>query len=268
MAGKVDLYDHAYGNAAADVYRQVRLETYGRDFGQTSWVTTEESKEIPRALGVTENSHVLEIGCGSGQYALHVAETTDCRITAVDTNEAGLRNARCLAAARNLAQRVRFENCDASKALPLGDREFDSTFSNDVLCHVPQRSALLREVFRVLKPGGRLLFSDALVIGGMVTHEELATRSSIGLYVFSPPGENEHLIEQAGFRLKERRDTTANAALISGRWRDAREERKSDLVRAEGEGTFAGVQEFLACVHALTRERRLLRYVYLAERPR
>jgi hypothetical protein len=32
-------------------------------------------------------------------------------------------------------------------------------------------------MFRVLKPGGRMLFSDALVIGGMVSHQEIATRS-------------------------------------------------------------------------------------------
>jgi hypothetical protein len=56
-------------------------------------------------------------------------------------------------------------------------------------------------MFRILKPGGRMLFSDALVVGGVLSHEEIATRSSIGFYVCSPPGENERLIEQAGFRL-------------------------------------------------------------------
>ena len=45
-----DLYNNAYGNYASDPYRQVRIETYGQDFGQTSWVTTEESLEIPRLL--------------------------------------------------------------------------------------------------------------------------------------------------------------------------------------------------------------------------
>ncbi len=73
MSPKVDLYDSAYGNYESDVYRQVRIETYGEDYGQTSWVTTEESNETPRLLGLTRNSFVLEIGCGSGGYALHLA---------------------------------------------------------------------------------------------------------------------------------------------------------------------------------------------------
>ena len=48
MSREVDLYDSAYGNYDSATYRQVRIETYGEDFGQTSWVTTEESNAIPQ----------------------------------------------------------------------------------------------------------------------------------------------------------------------------------------------------------------------------
>jgi SAM-dependent methyltransferase len=89
VARTVDLYESAYGNFASEAYRQVRLETYGEDFGQTSWVTTEESKEIPRLLELTPDSSVLEVGCGSGGYALHVAETTGCRLIGLDINASG-----------------------------------------------------------------------------------------------------------------------------------------------------------------------------------
>jgi cyclopropane fatty-acyl-phospholipid synthase-like methyltransferase len=74
VSPKVDLYDSAYGNYVSDTYRQVRIETYGEDLGQTSWVTTEESNEIPHLLDLRPNSSVLEVGCGSGGYALHLAE--------------------------------------------------------------------------------------------------------------------------------------------------------------------------------------------------
>src|SRR5713226_6653188 len=80
MSAKVDLYNNAYGNYAAELYREIRVETYGQDLGQTSWVTSEESAEIIRLLQLAGTSYVLEIGCGSGRYAIHVAEKTGCRV--------------------------------------------------------------------------------------------------------------------------------------------------------------------------------------------
>jgi SAM-dependent methyltransferase len=266
VSQKVDLYDTAYGNYQSQTYRQVRIETYGEDLGQTSWVTTEESKEIPRLLDLRLNSSVLELGCGSGGYALHLAEKVGCRLVGLDINAPGVRNANQLALARGVASQARFEQCDVSDSLPFDDNAFDAVFSNDVLCHIPGRPKVLGEMFRVLKPGGRMLFSDALVVGGMLSHEEIATRSSIGFYVYSPPGENERLIEQAGFRQIRATDTTESAARIAKQWHQAREGRKQELVAIEGATNFEGLQRFLSCVHILTSEKRLLRYLYFASK--
>src|SRR5215467_13999963 len=170
MAEKVDLYNSAYGNYGAEVYRQIRVETYGEDLGQTSWVTREESHEIPRMLGITAASEVLEVGSGSGRYALQVASATGCSVLGLDINEPGIQNANQLAAAQKMEERVRFEKCDASKPLRFRDAVFDAVLSNDVLCHLPSRDKLLRELHRVLKPGRQLLFSDALVINGVISH--------------------------------------------------------------------------------------------------
>jgi SAM-dependent methyltransferase len=268
MSARVDLYDGAYANYASEVYRAVRLETYGEDFGQTGWATTEESKEIPQQLALRPDSFVLELGCGSGGYAMYVAETAGCRFVGLDINEPGVQNANQLAAAKGLGERLHFERCDVSQGLPFEDETFDAVFSNDVLCHIAGRPKVLGEMFRILKPDGRMLFSDALVVGGILSHEEIATRSSIGFYVYSPPGENERLIGKAGFRRIRVTDTTDSAAQIAKRWYDAREKRTKDLLAAEGNGNFEGLQRFLSCVHKLTAERRLLRYLYSANKPR
>jgi SAM-dependent methyltransferase len=262
VADKVDLYNRAYGEY--DLYAEIRGLTYGEDLGQTSWVTTAESDEIPGLLNVGCESRVLEIGCGSGRYALRVAERTGCQITGIDINANGIETANELARTQGRESRVRFFTHDLANPLPFEASSFDAAFANDVLCHIAGRSQLLQEIHRVLKKSGRLLFSDALVIGGLISFQEIATRSSIGYYMFSPPETNEELVREAGFRVIAVSDTTGNAADIAKRWHDARRQFREKLVIREGEHDFEGLQRFLSCVHELTSERRLLRYVYLA----
>ena len=106
-----------------------------------------------------------------------------------------------------------------------------------------------------------------MIVTGLLTHEEIAARSSIGFYIFSPPGENERIIREAGFRLESASDTSEHAALVAQRWRDAREKRKEALLTIESPANYEGLQQFLSTVQALTGERRLLRYIYVAEKP-
>jgi len=72
------------------------------------------------------------------------------------------------------------------------------------------------------------------------------------------------LLERAGLQLICARDTTESAAGISLFWRDAREKRKVEFMAVEGETNFSSLQRFLDCVHKLSSERRLLRFLYVA----
>jgi SAM-dependent methyltransferase len=263
----VNLYDHAYGDFTGDAEAAVRRETYGEDLGQTSWLTAPEWLGFADRAGIGASSDVLEVGSGSGGPGIYLAEQRGCRLTGVDLNEHGVRNANALAASRGLTDRVRFDTVDASRPLPFDDGRFDAVLSNDAMCHIRHRDAVLRDWYRVLRPGGRALFTDALVITGIVSHEEIANRSSIGFYLFVPPGENERLLAAAGFDLLGVDDVTQNAADIPRRRHDARERYRDALIAREGQANFDGLQRFLMGVHTLSAERRLSRFAYLAEKP-
>jgi cyclopropane fatty-acyl-phospholipid synthase-like methyltransferase len=229
-----------------------------------------EVAEIPRMLNLHGDSKVLEIGCGAGGCALHFAAAIGCSVTGIDANAHAIHAAQTAEKAHALEGRVNFLLHDAGTPLPFSetavDGMFDAVYSNDAFCHIPNRLQLLRECRRVMKPRARLLFSDALVVNGALTNEEIAARSSIGYYIFVPRGENERLMQEAGFSVIASLDTTERAAEISQRWRDARERRKELLTQMEGDATFEGLQKFLACVHTLTSTGRLARILYVAEK--
>ncbi len=263
----VNLYDNVYADFAGDAERAVRQATYGEDLGQSSWMTAQEWLGFADQLRVSDGTEVLEVGSGSGGPAVYLADKRGCRVTGVDVNEHGVQNGRALADALGLSERVRFEAVDASQPLPFVGECFDAIVSNDAMCHIAHRAAVLRDWHRILRPGGRALFTDAMVVTGPVSHEEIATRSSIGFYIFVPPGTNEALLRDAGFVVRAVEDVTAAAAAVASRWHDARARHRGALVAREGEANFQGLQRFLQCVHALSVERRLSRYAYLAEKP-
>lgn len=263
----VNLYDNVYADFASSAELAVRRETYGEDLGQSSWLTAGEWLGFADQLGIGPGSEVLEVGSGSGGPAVYLAGARDCRVTGVDVNEHGVRNAIALAQARGLGERARFEAVDASRPLPFSGECFDAIVSNDAMCHVRDRLSALRDWHRVLRPGGRALFTDAMVLTGPVSNEELATRSSIGFYLFVPPGANEEMLREAGLAVRGVQDVTANAQELASRWHDARDRYREALVAREGQANFDGLQRFLRCVHTLSTERRLSRYAYLAEKP-
>lgn len=268
MSRNVDLFDSTYSHFEADVLARIRGKTFGEDFGQNSWTTADEYRRWAGSLGLNDRSHVLEVASGSGGPAVFLAELCGGRVTGIDINKHGIATAIERAAVHGLGDRVAFLETDADAGLPFADRMFDAILCIDSANHFPERLRVLKEWHRVLKPGGAALFTDPVVVTGLVSKDELAERSSVGFFLFAPLGVNERLIAEAGLELVRQEDVTTNAARVSKRWHDARVEDREALVLIEGEERYAGLQRFFATVHQLTSERRLSRIAYIVQRPR
>jgi SAM-dependent methyltransferase len=266
LAERIDLFDSTYSHFTDRVLDAIRKDTFGEDIGQNSWVTVDEYDRFITWLDLRSEHHALEVASGSGGPALYLARATGCRVTGIDANESGVATAADMAARSHQSEQVRFKLADATARLPFEENSFDALLCIDSMNHFPDRLAVLREWRRVLRVGRRAVFTDPVVITGPVTNDELALRSSIGLFLFVPAGVNERLIEQAGFRLVRQEDVTENAARVSGRWHQARDARKEDLLRIEGQPRFEGLQRFFEAVNRLTSQRRLSRIVYVVEK--
>jgi ubiquinone/menaquinone biosynthesis C-methylase UbiE len=266
MSKRVELYDTAYGNFSNKVLQEVRQDAFGDDIGQNSWITTDEFLRLLKHLGLKSTSNVLEIGCGSGGPSLFMARTFGCHVTGIDINEKAIATAGEMARDQELESLVRFGQSDASNGLPFESMAFDAITCIDSINHFPDRLRFLKESYRVLKPGGRLFFTDPITVTGLISNEEIAVRSSIGFFLFAPPAEDEKLIQASGFELLTREDVSENMAQISKRRHDSREKHSNELIQIEGKETFDGAQRFLAMVHTLARERRLSRIAFVCEK--
>ena len=268
MPSTVELYGTAYGHFAEPALAEVRRETYGDDFGQSSWVTADEYRRFVGLLGLSASDHVLDVGSGSGGPALFLARAAGCRVTGVDVDEAGLRTAAGLVGdgrARR-ARRVPPGRRPGAAAVRRRDVRRD---------RLPRRGLPHDRAGPGSSPSGSACSAPAAGCSSPTRWWSSArcrrrsspTRSSTGPFEFCASGVNERLLAEAGFDPVAAADATANEAEVSRRWRDAREARRDELERIEGAETFAGLQRFLDVVHRLTAERRLVRVAYLARKP-
>lgn len=262
----VDLYDSTYGNFTEKVLDAIRRETFGDDFGQNSWITVDEHDQIIDLANLNNDSSVLEVASGSGGSALRIASKVGCKVTGVDINESAVATARELALTSKCSDRLSFELADGNLPLPFESGSFDALICIDSINHLPNRKATLEDWARVLKKGARAVFTDPVVLTGPVTSDELASRSSIGAFLFVPRGVNEELIDKCGLALVHFQDVTDNAASVASKWHDARNAHRSALMEIEGPGQFEALQDFFGAVHQLSAERRLSRHLYVAEK--
>jgi SAM-dependent methyltransferase len=267
LGASADLYGSSYAHHADELYRQVRVETYGTDLGQTSWITVERWDELIAELALAEPGRVLDVACGSGGPALHLARTTPHEVVGVDVHEAGIAAAERQAEEQNLGGRAHFEQADATQRLPFDDESFDGVTCVDAVNHLAGRPFVFSEWRRVLRAGRRVVVTDPVVVTGAVTFDELSIRASIGYFLFTPGSENERLLADAGLRVTTVRDLTADTARLARAWHDARAARAEALTEVEGPQQFEAQQRFLDTASTLARERRLSRFLYVAERP-
>lgn len=114
-------------------------------------------------FGIAAGATVLDLGCGSGTFTQEMARLVGAEGTvhAVDIQQPLLENAQARLTAAGVADRVRF-HCSGAYDLPLADQSVDLVVLVAVLGEIPDKMRALREVQRVLKPGGTLAISEEL----------------------------------------------------------------------------------------------------------
>lgn len=161
---------------------------------------TEQLANKLEGLGVDKSWHVLDLCCGWGVPTRYVAERLGCRITGVDITQRSIDFAKKVTVGTPVEPLITYKQGSALD-IPLEDGAVDLVWSQDGFCHVPNRPRLLSECFRVLRPGGNLVFTDWMR-GEFITQAEydqfIKAWSFAGV---ETPESYPKLLEAAGFEI-------------------------------------------------------------------
>lgn len=115
---------------------------------------------------ITKGMNVLDAGCGVGGSSLWLAANRECSVTGISLSDKQVQKAADFARQSGLDDKVKFEQRDfTTTGYP--SESFDIVWAIESVCHAYDKSEFLKEAFRVLKKGGRLIVADFFKTDGL-----------------------------------------------------------------------------------------------------
>jgi SAM-dependent methyltransferase len=151
-------------------------------------------------LDITADEHVLDVGCGLGGASRFAAQEYGCRVSGIDLTPEYVETGEVLCSWVGLGELITLEQGDAT-ATPYSDGAFDKSYMMHVGMNIPDKRALVSELYRVLRPGGRLGIYDVMRIGDGDLRLPVPWATAPEESIVSSPDEYKVALEAAGFRV-------------------------------------------------------------------
>jgi SAM-dependent methyltransferase len=200
---------------------------------------------LARRAGIAARSRVLDICAGLGGPARFLATRRGCRVFGIELNAGRAAGMARLSRRVGLATAVTAVRGDAT-ALPFASGRFDACVSQEALLHIADKAAVLAEAHRVLRPGGRLAFSDWIAHAALGDRERVRLEEWMAAVTLQSLEGYRTLLGRAGF-------TGVQAEDLTDEWRGILRERltmyralRESTVRRLGEARYREYDELYA----------------------
>jgi SAM-dependent methyltransferase len=168
------------------------------------------TKELIALSGFTPDMHILDVGCGIGGSTRRLSYETGCCVTGIDLSEEYIDTAQRLTQLLNMQERVTFHAASAL-TLPFEQDVFDGVWSLQMNMNVEDKLSWLKETYRVLKPGGRVVLYEVCSNKNSPLHFPVPWAQDDSMSFLVSAESFRDLITSAGFDIAVWSDKTALA---------------------------------------------------------
>lgn len=152
------------------------------------------------AVSIKPNDKVLDAGCGVGGSSIFLADKIGCSVTGITLSERQVEQANKNAEDRKLSDKTKFEMMDYCHT-SIADTSFDVVWGCESICYAESKELFIKEAYRLLKPGGRLVIADGFVSSFENNNKPVVRHWLDGWQVnyLETPGRFSAFMKEAGF---------------------------------------------------------------------
>lgn len=162
----------------------------------------EATVELARRAALKPGSHVLDVGCGLGGSARYLAAEHQCQVTGIDLTQEYVDVANALAGMVGLSDKVACRQASALE-MPFDDGTFDVVWTEHVQMNIADKHAFYREIGRVTRPKGMLLFHDIFEGKGGPLHYPVPWAEESSISFLAAPEAVKKTLENLGFVIQD-----------------------------------------------------------------
>ncbi len=198
-------------------------------------------------------SRLLDVGCGFGRPAVAAAKTTGAQVLGINVSAEQVRQGQKLAEEAGVSELVSFEQADGM-ALPYPDGSFDAVWASEAIMYMSDRPKALREIERVLVPGGRFVLSDYAERENLSDEQRTALKEGFTVEALPTIEGYRGLLLDAGLEITRFEDATAHLHRSAARIPEVLDEKYAYIAERGGKEFADEFKEMLSKVGVLEGE--------------